>query len=541
MHSSLKRNLARKAAAIRNTRALLDDFSHDERGVTAVIFAICFVAVFFISAMAIDYGFGSHEKMRQQAALDAATLAAADKLGLPNGELEGKAIAEAFFKANSNSDVPAELSSFKLDAEKGEIVAHGASTYFTTLLAGVNITRLSIGTASRIVRGLNSAEIALVLDNSGSMGGQPLADLKSAAGDLLDIVFAGAEGSERMRIGIVPFAGSVNVGSINATAPWMDQNAASPLHRENLEAGTTKTRFQLLDDMGVAWAGCVEARPAPYDVNDTPATDGVGETYFVPLFAPDEPDSNNDAGNTYYNSYLTDDGGACTPQPQTCTGGYSRRGNCRGWTKDPLDPVTAQSRVCKYAGASVSGSGPNYACTTSPILPLTSTKIDIQSAIAAMGASGNTNIGEGVMWGVRVLSPGEPFSEGRAYDADRNQKFLVLMTDGQNTYSALSNHNRSTFGAYGFAKEGRLGTTYQNTAFRNQMNSKTQSACSAAKAAGIIVYTIAFRLENDPVTTTLLNGCATSGDRALKASNGDGLIEAFRQIGREISALRVAG
>ncbi len=47
-----------------------------------------------------------------------------------------------------------------------------------------------------------------------------------------------------------------------------------------------------------------------------------------------------------------------------------------------------------------------------------------------------TSIGEGAAWGWRTLSPGAPFTEGRPYGAEENQKVLVLMTDGQNTYYA---------------------------------------------------------------------------------------------------------
>src|SRR5690606_11929671 len=40
-----------------------------------------------------------------------------------------------------------------------------------------------------------------------------------------------------------------------------------------------------------SWAGCVEQRPSPYDVNDTPATPSNPATLFVPMFAPDQTGS----------------------------------------------------------------------------------------------------------------------------------------------------------------------------------------------------------------------------------------------------------
>ena len=68
-----------------------------------------------------------------------------------------------------------------------------------------------------------------------------------------------------------------------------------------------------------------------------------------------------------------------------------------------------------------------------------------------------------------------------------------------------------------------------------------QAACSAAKAQGVVIYTVAFRLETDPNTLAMLSSCASGTDRALRASNGAALIGAFEQIGRDISTLRVAG
>lgn len=511
----------------------------DEQGATSVVFAIGFAAIFMISAMAIDFGFGSNEKYRQQSAIDAATLAASAKLGLPEQDTLGPAIARAFFAANTKATSRGVLETVTIDAARGSITSIGSGNYMTSLLNGLGISSLSIGTASKVVKGKTTVELALVLDNSGSMAPE-IANLKSSANNLLNIVFAGTEGTEKVRVGIVPFAASVNVGAVNRGAPWIDQAGASSVHFQNF-ADTSKTRLQLLDQMGVAWGGCVEARPAPYDTTDAAPIAGSGDTLFVPMFAPDEPDSDNSGGASYPNSYLVDDGGSCTPQPQTCTGGFTRRGTCRGWTKSPLTPQVAQARLCKYANQSPSGgTGPNYNCTTAPVLPLTSTKSQVQTAINAMQANGWTNIPEGVMWGWRVLSPGSPFAEGRAYTDTENQKYLIVMTDGENTYQTYNNHNMSMYGAFGYARANRLGTNYG--ALPAQMDGKLTAACTNAKAAGITIFTIAFRdAATSPNVRNLLSSCASGVDRSFVATDGAGLNAAFEQIGREISQLRVAG
>jgi hypothetical protein len=115
------------------------------------------------------------------------------------------------------------------------------------------------------------------------------------------------------------------------------------------------------------------------------------------------------------------------------------------------------------------------------------------------------------------------------------------MTDGENNHQAAANHNKSIYHAFGYASNGRLGSTATSSALIGQMNSKTRAACENAKAAGINVYTIAFRLESDANTRALLASCATSAAEAYAASNGAALVQAFEAIAREIAKLRIAG
>ena len=156
-------------------------------------------------------------------------------------------------------------------------------------------------------------------------------------------------------------------------------------------------------------------------------------------------------------------------------------------------------------------------------------------------AKGGTNILEGLMWGWRVLSPDEPFTEGRAYNDAENTKYLVLMTDGENWHQAKSNHNKSSYHSFGYAVKGRLGTTYTNTALVNQMNAKTLAACTNAKAAGIKVYTVAFRLDDaahpgDAGKLRLRRGLRLQSEQRRRVDR-----RLSNRLAREIAKLRVAG
>ncbi|MGE0701342.1 MAG: pilus assembly protein TadG-related protein [Hyphomicrobiaceae bacterium] len=528
------------ASRSRDLGAILAAGVRDRSGSVGLLFAITSMVMMLIVAIAIDYGRTEHEYQRIQRAADSAALAASHKLGTPDQDTAGPDVAERFFRANIDGHSGEALESVELDATRGEVKVFAGGNIGTSLLNAFGVRSLEIKAASRVVKGDGTVEVALVLDNSGSMAGTYIADLKTAAQSLVNVVFAGAEQSERVTMAVVPFSGAVNVGAASQGSSWMDGDGIAPASGANFASNVP--RFTMFDRLGVAWKGCVEARTGGYDVSDAPANPAQPDSMFVPMFAPDEPDSNNDGGMTYYNSYIADDGGACTPQPTTCTK-YDRRGRCTQSQKVPLPPAEAQARICKYDGAYVpSGTdGPNYMCDTEPVQPLTSTKEDVVAKIASLVAKGSTNIPEGLMWGWRVLSPAEPFAEGRAYDAHDNQKVIVLMTDGENTYSAYSNHNKSWYAAHGYGAAGRLGTTYTSTAYTARMNQKLTTACANAKAQGIKIYTVAFRLESDPTTTSLLQSCATEASMAFRAADGATLVSAFQRIGTEISKLRVAG
>ncbi len=525
----------RSDLAAKQSKAVLAAFYRDESGASFVLFAMTMMVMVGAAALVLDYGHATKVHARQQAALDAATLAASDVLGTTDAQDRGDNIAGAFYNANTKRNPDGTISKLNLDTGTGQVSATGDTPVDTWLMRVFGVKQIPVKARTVIARATGTVEVALVLDNSGSMSSE-MDTLKTAAKEMAGILFVGAEGTEKVRVGLVPFAASVNVGPAKAWESWIDSGGASPVHHENTNG--TYSRFALFDAIGVPWAGCVEVRPAPYDVNDALPVAATPATLFVPMFAPDEPDPVNSDGQTYPNSYLRDDGGSCPRQERICTS-YSRRGNCQDWRTVPISPDVAQRRVCKYNGQTAYySSGPNYNCTTAAILPLTSTKSELVNAIDGMVANGWTNILQGTTWGWRVLSSAQPFAEGRSESDGDNQKFLVIMSDGENTYQTRSNHNKSMYGAFGYTAKGRLPELQP----ASTMTTKTLTACSNAKAAGITIFTVAFR---DAVTSSaardLLQSCASHPSQALLASDGPALKKAFENIGRQITQLRIAG
>jgi hypothetical protein len=157
-----------------------------------------------------------------------------------------------------------------------------------------------------------------------------------------------------------------------------------------------------------------------------------------------------------------------------------------------------------------------------------------------MQANGYTNIGEGVMWGWRVLSPGAPFTEGREPDDGDNRKIMIVMTDGENVLSPTMNHNKSVYAAAGFGSNGRVGTVHTSSGYNAKLNEKLIAACKGAKEDGINVFTVAFGLEGSPATQQLLKSCASRPEQYFTAGDGDALLQSFHNIGRQISQLRIS-
>ncbi|WP_348240045.1 hypothetical protein, partial [Salmonella enterica] len=83
--------------------------------------------------------------------------------------------------------------------------------------------------------------------------------------------------AERTKMSVVPFTLSVNVGkdyynkkNPSASAPWLDLDARSSIHWENIKLDTKagawnpKSRFALFEELAYEWAGFVETRPGEH-------------------------------------------------------------------------------------------------------------------------------------------------------------------------------------------------------------------------------------------------------------------------------------
>jgi hypothetical protein len=157
----------------------------------------------------------------------------------------------------------------------------------------VGINYLNVGVANEITRETKGLELAMVLDNTGSMSSSgKLAALKTAATDMIESLSGGENFPDQLKIGIVPFTVSVKLDTVAAVnGAWIDTGGTSSAAQVNFSGG--KYAYWMYTNAGglsnTPWAGCVEARPNRLDETDTAPTAGNPDSRFVPWFQPSEP------------------------------------------------------------------------------------------------------------------------------------------------------------------------------------------------------------------------------------------------------------
>lgn len=542
-----------------------------EAGGTAISFALITTLVLApMSFVALDIFLYATQRAKLQDALDAATLWAARADTDESAEIQAQGARALLANLELMGGDPDQLrsSSFILSADgQGEKILGSAVVRPYLVFRWCDpgdekvwcVTPGEMQASTEVRRGIESIEVALVLDNTGSMQQESrLAALKEAAKNLVDDLTQLGEDSgadaDAVKIALIPFSntvrvqGSLSLSGYNATthsgggAPeFMDGRArAIPAASDIFDSAGKTDRFALLKTMGVNWAGCVESRRAPHDVLETAPDPADPATLYAPYFWPDEPDNPSSGDKPSYNTYLTDGGGS----------GF--RGKLRRVQKYSTAPsggtFTSLMDSPLYGGPFQRG--PNAGCILQPVIALTEATSTVKSAIDNMVAIGETHIPLGLMWGWHTLSPSGPFATAADYDDQNTKKFMVLMTDGDNTANQIvrayyGNTNASLYGSYGYIWQGGLPdpesggalTTSSTTAERTEaINARMALLCSNIKARKIILYVIGLKVSED--ARGRLEACATGGFY-WDVDDVDDLGGAFAAIASSIKELRI--
>ena len=278
------------------------------------------------------------------------------------------------------------------------------------------------------------------------------------------------------------------------------------------------------------WKGCVEARPAPFDVTDDPPIPGDARTLFSPYFWQDESGAGGKGDALgYINNYMNDG---------TVPAGWSMKGPWQ-WQFN-LFKYNGKDQDVSFSENPPNTSGPNKACPDE-LLRLTNSRKLVLNKIDSLNHwnGGGTISSEGIMWGWRTLSPKLPFADAKAYGTPNHKKVMVVMTDGENELgeSVLDGPALSHYSSYGYLRLGRFPQPNFQVA-HDYLNERMTLACDNAKAAGIQIITILFR-ENSSKSKQLVKNCASSGQLFFMAKDRNELQKVFTEVASAIGRIRI--
>lgn len=442
-------------------RPLMRRFREDQRGNFMMLFGLMLVPLMGVVGVAVDYSRASNARQALNAAIDSAALMAArDAVKLTDAELTTRV--NAWLKDNLPSDVKDEFVDAKVTIDRTartvKIVANADVP--TTVARVLGSTNLPVSSTSQSTWGTNKIELALVLDNTGSMSSSgKMTALKAAAKDLIQTMKDATTEPDQIRISVVPFNTQVRISRSFKDEPWIRYGLTRDVSCNG--SGTrctiknTSTNISDLSGLNCTGSGS----------NKTCKTQSLTKTTWV--------NSEGCIADRDQN-YDVADGGSYGASAQQY-------------------PATWCSQ-----GSLVEAIG------------LTSDWTSLTNKIDSMTPVGNTNVTIGAVWGWATLSTDAPFTEAKPVTEPRLKKYMILLTDGDNT------ENRFTTNS-------------------NDIDARTRLACTAIKQAGINLYTIRV-IDGD---AALLQGCASKPEMYYDVKNAAQLSPVFKAIASEISQVRL--
>ena len=387
----------------------------------------------------------------------------------------------------------------------------------------------------------------MVLDVTGSMDGDDIAALKTAAASMVDAVVKDQQSPYTSRVAVVPYSMGVNVGAAaqNARGTVTEGKAISSATKSCTSSwnSTSCTVTLTANNHGFAVGDrfVIDSGPGGSSSLNTPENSSyrVTERTANTLKFTLTRDPSTSVANARLHCVTTGcgyfrfsnmDGGSSVQKISTCvterTGGQA---------------YTDASPTTYPVGRNYPMWGSDNACPSTEIMPLSSDRSALKKRIDGLAAVGSTAGHIGTAWGWYALSPSfnglwNTASAANAYNSSETVKVVVLMTDGD------FNTPYASGVIAGDALNGSGANANKINQYATNGASAAQAAqlCAAMKARGVAVYTVAFSVAANSAAATLLNGCASTPEKAFVASSGTQLVAAFQAIGRDITQLRLS-
>ncbi len=399
------------------------------KGNAAILFALSLVPMLGATGAAIDYSLAGTNRSSMQKSLDATALALAKLMPLTQAQLDAKGW--EIFQANVGQ-LRVTLSPSDLTITTpaiGKLVLNVSGQYQPQLSQVIGITNFPVGAHAEVTWGIKKLEVALALDNTGSMASSnKMTELKAASHNLLTTLEQAAKNPGDVKVAIIPFHVQVKVGTANVNAAWIKWNDWDDDNQNCNSSGCTPKPHS-------NWNGCVEDRNQNYDTLDTAPTSSS--------------------------------------------------------TRFP-------AKQCSNA-------------SLAEIMGLNYVWADLHARIDAMTPAGNTNVAIGLVWAWHALTQSEPLTQAAASNTPDLSRYIILLTDGQNTQNRW-------------------------TSSQTSIDARTALACTNAKAAGIKIYAIRVIDGN----ATLLQNCASDPSMYFDVNSASELNAVFNAIGGQLASLHLS-
>ncbi|MDJ0935013.1 MAG: pilus assembly protein [Kiloniellales bacterium] len=242
----------------------LRSYAADESGAATAILAATLVVLIGAAGLAFDAGRGYMVNARLSQAVDAAALAGGRSLTIGGGGDYAAQITKYFDANFPNGYMGADVSQpdITVNAEGDEITVAATASIPTTLMRVLSVQNVEVSARATVNRTIKGLEVAMVLDNSGSMKGSKLGDLKDSSKLLLDILYGDNDSVEDLYVALVPFTARSNVTGFPSVHP------VSPPDPDLV---------------------CLNPRSAPHDTSDSSPVDAPF-SHYSGAYAPPQSD-----------------------------------------------------------------------------------------------------------------------------------------------------------------------------------------------------------------------------------------------------------
>ena len=367
-----------------------------------------------------------------------------------------------------------------------------------------------------------NTDVVLVLDNTGSMAcapsasatascpsevsGSKMAGMRSAVMALYDALTPAqtqlTTAGLRLRYGIVPFSGTVNVGKliyamntgyIQNPAPYQQQQCTgSGWSRSCSYVATSVNHSNGYFTSASQWGGCIEEANSVNTINSSSG-------YAIPTGAYD---LNVDLVPTI---------------------GTTAAAQATQWA--PYDENSEQADT-------------QTACPAQAVPLQAFARSDLQTYVNGLVANGGTYTDIGMIWGGRMLSSTGIWSSinPTTYGNMPVNKYIILMTDG---YIDTGSTYYSAWGVETYDHRTGANPYPGDSTIDANHKQRFSMVCNEIKGEGVSIWVIGFGQSTGGVLDTALSGCASNANQASVSTDSASLIAKFTQIGNQIGSLRI--